>query len=110
MGEHTRGPWVYKIYRKDDGSFAKVATVAHCCEYVIGIESDIPGGNYRDGLPEGDPEADARLIAAAPDLLKALEEITDSFAAFMGGEVVGAERHPTIKAARAALDAARTRS
>ncbi len=43
-----------------------------CCEFVIGIPSSYPGGNYRDGDPSGNSEDDARLIAAAPDLLEAL--------------------------------------
>jgi hypothetical protein len=69
--QHTPGPWVY-AERKSLNDRPCVTTVAHCCEYVIGLPSDIPGGNYRDGDPSGDPEADARLITAAPTLFDAL--------------------------------------
>jgi hypothetical protein len=62
---HTPGPWSYALYEPG----VKITTVAHCAGFVIGLPCSIPGGNYRDGDPSGDPEADARLIASAPDLL-----------------------------------------
>lgn len=71
--KHTPGPWIYGTARDSEGRAARITAVAHCCDYVIGLESDYEGGNYRDGDPEGDPEADARLIAAAPELLGALQ-------------------------------------
>ena len=63
---HTPGPW---IYAHDVGNSTYVTTVATCGDYVIGLPSDQPGGNYRDGDPSGDVEDDTRLIAAAPTLL-----------------------------------------
>ena len=69
MNAHTPGPWIYAPSRDDTGELARVTVVAHCCGYVIGLPTSIPGGNYRDGDPSGDDEADARLIAAAPELL-----------------------------------------
>jgi hypothetical protein len=75
--KHTPGPWVYEL---DDGACGNrpyVTTVARCCDFVIGLRSDIPGGNYRDGDPSGDPEADARLIAAAPSMYSLLQSAHD---------------------------------
>ena len=79
--QHTPGPWVYGQYNLPDGTRAKITTVAHCCDYVIGLPSNYPGGNYRDGDPSGNPEADARLIAAAPDLMNAAEAALHSLIA-----------------------------
>ncbi len=56
-------------------------------------------------------QANARLIAAAPDLLAELEKVTDHLAGVMGGPIMsrfvefenGVESIPTIKAARAII-------
>lgn len=50
MGEHTPGPWVY------DGSFVKSADGKAL---------------WHSGMPRDEREANAHLIAAAPDLLEA---------------------------------------
>lgn len=57
---HTRGPWVYL----DIGEVA----AGEDCEITIAIMND--GGNSADVL---EVEANARLIAAAPELLAALK-------------------------------------
>ena len=76
---HTPGPWVYAAeYGQDITEPPCITTVARCARFVIGLESDYPGGNYRDGEPSGDEEADARLIAAAPDLLEALQKLIEA--------------------------------
>jgi len=76
MSKHTPGPWAYALeYGPNITEPPRITTVARCANYVIGLPSDYPGGNYRDGDPSGDEEADARLIAAAPELLEALEHI-----------------------------------
>jgi hypothetical protein len=73
--KHTPGPWAYELeYGPNITEPPRITTVARCANFVIGLPSDYPGGNYRDGDPSGDEEADARLIAAAPDLLEALED------------------------------------
>lgn len=73
---HTPGPWVYALeYGPTVTEPPRITTVARCANYVIGLPSEYPGGNYRDGDPSGDEEADARLIAAAPELLEALRYI-----------------------------------
>jgi len=74
--QHTPGPWAYALeYGQNITELPRITTVARCANYVIGLQSDYPGGNYRDGDPSGDEEADARLIAAAPDLLEALRNL-----------------------------------
>jgi hypothetical protein len=69
--KHTPGPWEFAADFDVNGEKARITTIAVCCDFVIGLPSQFPGGNYRDGDPSGEPEADARLIAAAPELLEA---------------------------------------
>lgn len=70
MSAHTPGPWVFA---EDARPRPEVATVAWVGDFVVGIPTPgFEGGNYRDA-DYGTDEADARLIAAAPDLLEALE-------------------------------------
>lgn len=69
MSEHTPGPWVLKPARSIVGGWAVWAEYEpgkHC--QVADIE---PWPNDPDTAPES--EANARLIAAAPDLLAACE-------------------------------------
>lgn len=67
---HTPGPWAYELeYGPNITESPRITTVARCANYVIGLPSEYPGGNYRDGDPCGDEESDARLIASAPDLV-----------------------------------------
>ena len=57
MSKHTPGPWM----KDDDGD--RVVDLA----YFIVAEVD--------GVDEAEVEANARLIAAAPDMLEALREV-----------------------------------
>lgn len=82
MSKHTPGPWVYAIeYGPNVAELPCITTVGRCANYVIGLPSEYPGGNYRDGDPCGDEEADARLMASAPDLLDALQVVVADWAA-----------------------------
>lgn len=73
--KHTPGPWSYALeYGQNITELPRITTVARCANFVIGLSCEYPGGNYRDGDPSGDEEADARLIAAAPELLEALKQ------------------------------------
>ena len=63
MTEHTRGPWTAKV--QSDGSL-----------WIMGGHgSSVYDSALADTWPLS--EADARLIAAAPDLLEALEGIEE---------------------------------
>jgi len=71
MSTHTPGPWVTK-HRKGDGAYCHTE-----------VYSDLHGGiatcdwtpeNLGNGVTGTYREANARLIAAAPDLLAALQD------------------------------------
>jgi hypothetical protein len=62
MGEHTPGPWEYRAPEKEE--------VWGPAIYASGAYD-----RHMEPLAAATTEADARLIAAAPDLLAALEEI-----------------------------------
>jgi len=70
----TPGPWTYdrRGDREDMEELPKITTVAYCCDYVIGLPSRYPGGDYRYD-PSGSPEADTAFIAACdPDTIREL--------------------------------------
>ena len=74
MSKHTPGPWV-ALYQP--GRDAEIATVSWVGEWCVGVNTPgFPGCNYRD-TKWGDTEADARLIAAAPDLLEAIKGLLE---------------------------------
>ena len=60
MSEHTPGPWSFELHNED---------------FYIGGETAVCGTFAQDHA--GEEEANARLIAAAPELLEALERIRD---------------------------------
>jgi hypothetical protein len=69
--KHTPGPWVA------DGSRVRIATPTKC-GYREGLRIDTC---YIEDAWENDPEAEAnaRLIAAAPDMLTALEAVVKAY-------------------------------
>ena len=62
MSGHTRGPW--KVYRASNGKILGIG------DAEAGGVTDYIGGLWRSGR---ELEANADLIAAAPELLEALE-------------------------------------
>ena len=101
--EHTPGPWLYRPKEYDDWGIVRAS---ERCEF--GFQRVICKANYVASPEEltqhrvdgTDPaEANARLIAAAPELLEALENLTDNItAAFPSMENLG-----PIITARAAI-------
>ncbi len=94
MTEHTPGPW---IKRPD------VYSEMICITTETKMIAQLPGPDGTD-IAEKEQLANAHLIAAAPDLLAALEQVQDWFAIhaelatrFPGGY------HATRRCARAAI-------
>ena len=68
--KHTPGPW---LTDRNNVHTGQIATVHHCIgNDWIEIWTD---KWLETGLGEGEQEANARLIAAAPDLLAALQSV-----------------------------------
>jgi hypothetical protein len=70
----TPGPFVFAPYQDANGEQARITTIGHVSDFVVGLPSDIPGGDYRNGDPSGDMEADARLFAASYSLYMAAKQ------------------------------------
>ena len=90
--KHTPGPW---LTDRNNAHTGQIATVYHC----IGNDwIEIWTDKWAEtGLGEGEQEANARLIAAAPELLDALIELADC-----GAEAWGEDR-PCVRIARDAI-------
>jgi ketosteroid isomerase-like protein len=69
MSAHTPGPWTVADNNE-----------VHCDAKTIAMVADLNWGQYRDAEDNGEAEfeANARLIAAAPELLEALKALTDA--------------------------------
>ena len=76
MSEHTKGPWIIEGENRHGGRFIRTPDdsrgyhVAICDTYDVEMRHD----------QAGETEANARLIAAAPDMLAALRDLTESCA------------------------------
>lgn len=91
MNKHTPGPWTYFYKNKYDEH--------HVSLPLIGQSMRL--GLFEDGCPTENPEADARLIAAAPDLLEAMQAMLSEFNESMTGIVH--DELAVIAKARAAI-------
>lgn len=105
--EHTPGPWKLETVKTQIGICHKIGPFpplrpgdgpSHACIYV--------DGRYR---PEDDPEstANARLIAAAPDLLEACKLVVKFYSTFRREQICGDEDN-LLLAAESAIAKATT--
>ena len=95
MSAHTPGPWRMVRFEFLEGEELEVARYRHPDWWEVRSN---PDKDYRSmGVSGHIGEANARLIAAAPDLLEALEDVVK--------QVLGAEADMwlDIKQARAAI-------
>lgn len=86
MGEskHTPGPWIATA--SDNGEWGIDAASGWGIATVAGSAGDGPGNDESD--------ANARLIAAAPELLEALEHLVDQGEKQRKAAVFGGSLHP----------------
>jgi hypothetical protein len=105
---HTPGPW--QIDSEDGqwwiygGGDARATTGIAKCDLIVNAVMGICKQQNVIGqrMPDGEREANARLIAAAPDLLDALREIVDVGAEYYDMDS-GENGSPAMAAARAAI-------
>ena len=100
--QHTPGPW--RVRKDGSGRLARVSDETHEFDCVV------TPSLHRDAELM---EANARLIAAAPELLAALrscEETLREYTSHEGLPRTGAKRADAIDAARAAIEKAEEES
>jgi hypothetical protein len=77
MDKHTPGPWVYEFVGPEDDESLYIGPLDE--ETGRPAHTIFEGGCTHGWEGDGDPEADARLMAAAPELLDALQKIIEEF-------------------------------
>lgn len=94
---HTNGPWIVESWTRREGESVT--------RFVIATPKETRGAfkGCQEIIGECASEANARLIAAAPDLLAALEQVTTAAAQGWSGELLKV----ALDKARAAIAAAR---
>jgi hypothetical protein len=99
---HTPGPWHYRSNAHSKSTFG-ISIFHGTAPYEEGLIADLSGRykSYRTEAEIGPSTiANARLIAAAPDLLSALEEM---MSVFQDHEQYDEESAEVIQSARSAL-------
>ena len=81
---HTPGPWTATAW----GQTMSIDGVG-----IIGVAHLNPRGNHNAGIPSAEDHANARLIAAAPELLGFAEATAQTFGA---DTIIGREARATI--------------
>jgi hypothetical protein len=69
--QHTQGPWVLKVRKYDNFTVAEIEIDA---SPYRGDVARLQSCEHIDGITKDELLANARLIAAAPELLEALEK------------------------------------
>lgn len=106
MNKHTPGPWVMDTIQTSVGICHRIGpfpprrpddeTVRHACLYA-----DYPSGS---NPADRELEANARLIAAAPELLEALEDLKrEIILSDVDMDYIDSHFRPWIEKARAAI-------
>lgn len=95
---YTPGPWVVEDSRK-----MKRKTLRSNLLMVVAVGGGMPGLIVNQGSVTPTDEANARLIAAAPDLLQALKLLHDNLAEYQRINNLGGYNNHDMKMARAAL-------
>lgn len=90
---HTPGPWACFYKHKYDEWHVSVPMSEGSMKWAL----------FDDGVRSESPEADARLIAAAPDLLVALRMLYDETADYIRLNNLGGMDNQCMQLARAAL-------
>jgi hypothetical protein len=88
--KHTKGPWEYDTFPNDHISVRQVGSTNTAVAAVLGHR------------PFEEKLANARLIAAAPELLEALKNILEIFTKGRGGEI---QQHEIVDACLIARNA-----
>lgn len=79
--QHTPGPWVFVLARPRYWLISHVEN--HAGQIMVRAVAELPDNAH--ALPADEQEANARLIAAAPDLLAALVALVESGACLITG-------------------------
>lgn len=104
MGQHTQGPWIVSL----DPRFPSEP----CIDAVIdGVVWHVALCHNAAGPEDGSAEANARLIAAAPELLATLKEALPALRAEVEKQTAASAATPsvesvTLRAAKARYEAA----
>ena len=105
MGGHTKGPWVWALDRQNQPECLRQSGSG---DVVANAQADISDYGLSVNPWIDVSEQDARLIAAAPDLLEALRSLVDDDLTYNGASVIiPAESHgdalERVRKARAAI-------
>lgn len=90
--QHTPGPWEIKLSQDDEGTLCDIGVpdkIARCGQHVCSIHGW--GFDYK---ADKEQQANARLIAAAPDLLASLDASTIALQDFQ--REAGMQTHPKL--------------
>ena len=98
--QYTKGPWVLKVTRHDDFTVAEIEIDA---SPYRGDVARLQSCENIDGIATDELLANARLIAAAPELLEALEEFEAEYDKVDLAKAEPPELTAAVLAARAAI-------
>jgi hypothetical protein len=80
MSKHTEGPWSFAHNGAGDFKTACIDICQSNSKEFRGQVAYLQSAEHIEGITMAECGANARLIAAAPDLLEALEDLTDDIA------------------------------